>query len=817
MLLVLLLMGALRCSRSPSPQAEFDNAQRTFQHGDLILAQQEAKRGYERFRGSSPDWALRFRILEAEVLTWRGMYKEALSLLAWGASSAKPGDLAIRTISIEATAYARLQKFNEAAEKLKEGEHLCATSAVPVCGEVIRAWGILFWERGEFEQAKRFFEQALAFARSHSDRFLEATALLNLGAVSLQEEHFDQAIDWSESAYALSTALQSGISALNASGNLGWAYYRIGESERALEFFLKARSQARQLGSITGEVSWLTTAGYVYLDAKNLELAEQTYLEALDLARPTDNKEDIINALMSLAVVNEEKGKPDQANSYADQAIALVPAEGNRQDLLYPLLVKGHVAARQHDVAGAEQIFRQVAQDPRNNVSLKWEAEHSLARLYEDENRGNSAEQEYRAALSTFETARSTLQHEDSQLPFLTNAWRIYNDYIHFLVSQGKTNQALQVADYSRARTLSEGLGLLRKGTSFSPEAVDAPQIARKAGGAILFYWLGEKQSYLWAITPQATKLFTLPAASEIDAAVKRYRKALAGPQDVLQAGNSDGSFLFQTLVGPALNLFPRDAKVFIVPDGSLNSLNFETLLAPGPQPHYWIEDVTVEDAGSLRMLGTSRGASGGFGKLLLFGDAVAPNRDYPPLPKAAAEMESIAKHFPPARQRVLAREQATPPAYLASRPEQFSFIHFVAHGTASRLSPLDSAIVLSKATAEDDSFKLYARDILHQRLRADLVTISTCYGAGTRAYSGEGLVGLSWAFLRAGAHNVIGALWEVSDASTPQLMDQLYDELGKGKSPGAALRAAKLSLLHSKGPFRRTFYWAPFQLYTGS
>jgi CHAT domain-containing protein len=77
--------------------------------------------------------------------------------------------------------------------------------------------------------------------------------------------------------------------------------------------------------------------------------------------------------------------------------------------------------------------------------------------------------------------------------------------------------------------------------------------------------------------------------------------------------------------------------------------------------------------------------------------------------------------------------------------------------------------------------------------------------------------VGLSWAFLRAGAHNVIGALWEVSDASTPRLMDQLYDELKKGRSPEAALRSAKLSLLHSDGVFRKPFYWAPFQLYTGT
>ena len=132
-------------------------------------------------------------------------------------------------------------------------------------------------------------------------------------------------------------------------------------------------------------------------------------------------------------------------------------------------------------------------------------------------------------------------------------------------------------------------------------------------------------------------------------------------------------------------------------------------------------------------------------------------------------------------------------------------------------MSPLDSAIVLSRASTEEDSFKLYARDIIHHPLRAELVTISTCYGAGTRAYSGEGLVGLSWAFLRAGAHNVIGALWEVSDVSTPRLMDELYSDLKKGDRPETALRAAKLSLLHSSGGFAKPFYWAPFQLYTGS
>jgi CHAT domain-containing protein len=270
--------------------------------------------------------------------------------------------------------------------------------------------------------------------------------------------------------------------------------------------------------------------------------------------------------------------------------------------------------------------------------------------------------------------------------------------------------------------------------------------------------------------------------------------------------------------VGPAKQTIAPNSRVIVISDGSLNGLNFETLLVPDPKLHYWIEDVTVVNASSLRLLAASHKSSKAeAAKLLLMGDAVSPDPEYGELPEAALEITNIEKHFTPAERQVYTRMGATAPAYLGSAPEQFAYIHFVAHGTASRLSPLDSAVILSKSSAEQDSFKLYARDIIHRPLHAELVTISTCYGTGSRAYTGEGLVGLSWAFLRAGAHNVIGALWEVSDASTPRLMDQLYDELKKGRSPEAALRSAKLSLLHSDGVFRKPFYWAPFQLYTGT
>ncbi|HWO33554.1 MAG TPA: CHAT domain-containing protein, partial [Candidatus Acidoferrum sp.] len=519
----------------------------------------------------------------------------------------------------------------------------------------------------------------------------------------------------------------------------------------------------------------------------------------------------------SLAFVSTQNGRLAEAQQYSEQAFQKAHARNDRPSELYPLLVRGQVAASRGEHKQAEEVFHEVASDPKSDLSLRWQAQNDLARLYEQEHRLTAADKQYREALATIEQARDSLQHEEFKLPFLANAAHLYDDYIRFLLAQGKDQRALQLADYSRARTLAEGLGVLSKKAPVNATALNAQQIARDAHATVLFYWMGRERSYLWAITQNHTARYQLPPAAEIDAAVLRYRRALLGWQDVLKTANADGNYLYNVLIAPAQKLIAPNSRVILITDGSLDSLNFETLLTPGPSAHYWIEDATVLSASSLRVLAASQShQEHGNGKLLLIGDANTASPEYAPLPNAVLEMENVENHFPAGARDTYSRDRATPAAYLGSDPEQFSFIHFVAHATASKLSPLDSAIVLSRASPEQDSFKLYARDITSHSLHADLVTVSSCYGAGAEAYSGEGLVGLSWAFLRAGAHNVIGALWDVSDASTANLMGRLYDELKRGQPPEAALRSAKLSLLHSDEVVRKPFYWAPFQLYTG-
>jgi CHAT domain-containing protein/Tfp pilus assembly protein PilF len=826
---VLLLFASLVCcSGHRNPNTAFDEAMNALNSGDAIAASKKAQAGYERYHETSAEWDWKFTILKARALHRSGKYNEALALLTTEPGEPPTAELMVRKKWVEGLAYTSLRKFPDAEQRFQETESLCAGKDFPACADVNSARGTLEMQQAHYPEAHAFFERVLSSARSSKNVFWESGALLDLSWSDEEQEHFDEALDSASEAWDIASHRGFGGLEQTALGNMGWAYYRLGDPEKAERMFLDAARQAQKLDEVASQVGWLTNLGYVYMDEGQLQLAEQTFHQATDLSQKIKSPADLLDSLIALAFVSEQTDKLDDAKRYADEALTMAKADGNGRDVVYPRLVLGRIATRRNDTTTAEDAFKEVAQSPDSPVFLKWEAERSLAHLYEEEKQFGPADAEYGTALSTFETARCRLHERvDSRLPFLSNAARIYEDYIHFLVTQGKTDEALRVADYTRAHTLTEGLGRPCKAT-FAPDPLNAPEIARRAGGTILFYVLGQEHSYLWVITPQQTRMFPLTAnQKEIDEAVQRYRKQLEGQPEILETSN-DGSVLYQMLIAPAQNFLKqalaKNSNIFIVPDGGLNSLNFETL---EPQPkRYWIEDVTIANAASLRLLPAANANRGNLaGKLLMVGNPVVPqagpDNSYPELPNAAKQMEGVQKHFPSARQEVFTRQQASPAAYLNHHPEQFSYIHFVAHGTASRENPLDSAIILAPesntAAAQDDSFKLYARDIIAtQPLQAKLVTISACYSTGKRTYSGEGLVGLSWAFLRAGAHNVIAALWDVSDTSTAQLMDRVYEGIEHGQSPEAALRAAKLSLLHSNDAVRRPFYWAPFQLYTG-
>lgn len=808
---------ATACSRREvDPKTRYEQLRNALDRAELVQVQRDAHREYLRFSDRDPVWAWKFRLLEAEATITRGLNQEVLSSL----SVALPPKLAstelgAQKLSLEALALANTGRFDDAGQKLASAEEICNALHCGISGEIMRTAGLLELRRDHPDEAEGYFRMSLQIARQRRNAVLEASNLMNIGLVAMGKEHYDESAEWFQQALASSQRIGSALGEVKALGNMGWDYYKLGDFERARGNFAAAAERSHNSGFVKDETIWLNNLGLVYFESGNYPQARQHYKTSLELARGAESVDLVLASLNALAFVAIRTGNLDEARRYSQQALDMARSIRHRPDELYAVLAQGQIAAVTSNENEAEQLFSQVARDPASDTSLRWEAQNSLARLFESEKRNLAAERQYREALATLEHARAAVQHEDFRLPFLSNAAHLYDDYINFLIEQGKTAEALEQADYSRAQTLAEGLQVDQHQKSVIPHSPSAQQLALRTHSTILFYWLGPEHAYLWAITPAQLRLFPLPPTPEIEAKVERYNQALTGPRDPLETRNPDGAELYGMLVQPALSLIPPGSRVIILPDGKLNTLNFETLLVNRPKPHYWIEDVTVETAPALRLLQTSNARGKKSHELLLIGDPITADKSFGELPNAPVEVAEIEKQFSPANRQVYVREQATPEAYLSGHPEQFGFIHFVAHGTASRLTPLESGVVLSKAPDEDAS-KLYARDIVAHPLRAELVTVSACYGAGTRYYTGEGLVGLSWAFLRAGAHHVIGALWEVSDTSTPALMGEMYSELSKGRSAEDALHTAKLHMLHSDGVFRKPYYWAPFQLYVG-
>ena len=817
----LLLLIPLRDSPLLDAQTEYQIARLHFLHGQLELSQDEAAQGYTRYLTSNGDWSSRFQLLEAQSMLYRGLNVDVMSLLTTHPTARSNVDDSIQELTVESIALGRLHQYEASEQKLSRAESFCESGSFDSCGGVLLARGLLALDRGDFGDCNPAFKRSLSFAQTHNDRWLQVASLLNLGVSAVQQEHFDEALSYSEQGLASARSLDAENNIQIALGNMGWAYLGLGDAEKALELLDEAEQQALKLGNARAEIIWLTAEGAIYQRVGDLSLGLQVYRETLTLARQIDSKADIVNSLELLAHLSVEMDKPSESVLYIQEVTPLIQAGSNRLDVLDVMLAQGEVAAVRREDVQAEVAFRTVERDPASQSSMRLGAGHELARLYEVEGNSAAADREYKATLAAFLSTQDELKNENSKLPFLANATPIYDDYIHFLVGQNKPEEALAAADQSRARTLEQGLGLSTGKGPHGTMRLQAGAIARKTGATLLFYWLGEKRSYLWAITPKKTALYPLPPQRELAHRVELYRNILLGPNDPLDPGDEDGRALYRMLVAPARNLIRRGSQVVILDDGVLSRLNFETLIVTdaetGPRtPHYWIEDATLRSAPSLLLLKDSK-AGRRKNKLLLLGDAVSPGPEYPNLPMSSTEMSEIEKHFAPANQTVFSRAQATANAYFQSAPEQYGYIHFVTHAVASNTDPLDSAILLSRNTpSQDDSFKLYARQILQRPIHARLVTISACYGSGIRSYAGEGLVGLSWAFLRAGAHNVIGALWEVSDESTPILMDRLYQGLEAGLSPSDALHQAKLTLLHSDSSFRRPYYWGPFQLYSG-
>ncbi len=137
---------------------------------------------------------------------------------------------------------------------------------------------------------------------------------------------------------------------------------------------------------------------------------------------------------------------------------------------------------------------------------------------------------------------------------------------------------------------------------------------------------------------------------------------------------------------------------------------------------------------------------------------------------------------------------------------EDKDVVHFSCHGYLDQKDPLSSGVVLYNEEI------LTAREIFGLKLNPEIVSLGACQTGVSQRRRGDELVGLTRAFLYAGAPSLVVSLWSVNASSTKELMLEFYKQVKGGVDKATALQTAQNKIMNQP-KYSHPHYWAPFTL----
>ncbi len=353
----------------------------------------------------------------------------------------------------------------------------------------------------------------------------------------------------------------------------------------------------------------------------------------------------------------------------------------------------------------------------------------------------------------------------------------------------------------------------------------------------LIEYFLGERHSFVWVVSRSSLVSATLPGRREVERAVEAVYRRWSDPS-ALDDGGAPARALARMVLAPVVAAL-RTERLLVIADGGLQQIPFAALPL-SKSGRLVLEEHAVVNAPSASVMAALRerphsNASGGL-ELAVLADPVLENdarartppvavaallrsledtglRQLEPLPGTRLEAEAIAAHFPGEHVLKAYGVDASRATALGSDVARARIVHFATHALLDVRRPELSGIVLSArdAAGEPQDGFLSLADMYRLHLSAELVVLSACRTALGKNVRGEGLVGLTRAFMDAGAPRVVSSLWKVSDRATTALMTRFYTSLlDQGLSPAEALRGAQRALRQGR-QFSAPQAWAGF------
>jgi len=682
-------------------------------------------------------------------------------------------------------------------------------------GQVLTNLGNTFESIGDYSNATIAFQQSLRIAQQTGDQIGETIALGNLGAMSANQGKDQEALALFQQSLDLAKTIPYPPGQASALLNLGSTHHSLRQVDQAISFYRDSLELARKMGDRQRQAEALGALGLAYEDKKQFSVAIRHYEQSLAIGRSLNHPEIQGQALNNLGHALFNAGRLVDAETVLRQAIRLL-------DNLRPELADRYKVAifdtQLHTYSLLQQVLVSANKHEAALEAAEWGRARAFAERIARRLRGESRQK-----------AQSAGQEGEVRPIQMADIRRIAKEQKATLVEYAiVTDDDFKFRGKQRGRESELFIWVVQPTGKLHFRRVDLKPLWQQDLNLEKLVSVSRGCLYPPFSCREVAQPGEVPPRRPPQPASD---SAATSPQTSPQPQrrvNPAMHRLYQLLIQPIADLLPQDPsdRIIILPLESLYLVPFPALqMADG---RFLIEQHTVLTAPAIQVLDLTRKIKAQrktgkednrylFNSALIVGNPTMPkigDQALSPLPASETEAKEIADLL---KTKALIGQDATE-AKVVRQMSQATIIHLATHGLLEFGQALDDttipgAIALapnpSPSTKSTPNGILTATEILDFRLRANLVVLSAC-DTGRGRITGDGVQGLSRAFISAGVPSVVVSLWAVSDVSTAHLMVHFYQSLLQQPDKAKALRYAMLETMKQ---YPRPLDWAAFTL----
>jgi CHAT domain-containing protein len=683
---------------------------------------------------------------------------------------------------------------------------------------------VVYHQMGDSARGLTYLQEAMRRAQAAGDRVLMAHLQLFAGVLYRAQERYEEALQSYRQALPVFRAVGDTLSAARVLANIGLVYWSMGLLGEARRHYEQAMPLFHQMESQRDIALCLMNTGLLLQEEGDLPLASQAFSEARRLFEQLSDAEGVAFCLLNLASLFNAQHQSEQALAHAREATQRFQSLGLQREMASAQINQAMALIDLKRFREADAVLRQAMERLQrygdrvarmHGLFLRGECARGL-------NQPRQARAWYEASLRLLQQV--SLQNEvplEERSRYLARFREMVSAIVDFYVAVGDVPGAFRVCQQGKGSILRQMVPTPRGRTSSRiPLSIvrDAALPLADAHTALLEYAVAPDSVALMLLREEGgqprLRSVRVPLRQELlRQTVERLRRALESGSEIEEIQRV-ASRLYGWLLAPLEPHLNGVRRLVLCPDGILHALPWSVLYAPSKGYLVQRFALTVAPSATLwaaaHRLAAMRPPAQSRPLLIAlsqFGGGDAGARvALRNLPGVAAERKVLQRLFGNTL-RVLGEREATRTQVLTQLPHA-SLIHFATHAVTNARIPLLSGLALAP---QGSNRWLSGYDVLSVRLRARLTVLSACSTA-EGVLSGDGQVGLAWAFLGAGCPTVLATLWQLPDEAVPHWMEAFYRAYRAGQRADTAVQQATRALLNHPR-FAHPRYWGAWCL----